>query len=205
VLGSTWCAPGVLADLPAGSSRTDELILDRGLGKLPGARVVRATVALDVNCMLDARPVCAPMLTVKRVVWSGDNATHTRPIDPVTLLSQLDVRFPFTDFMPYPKEDGCRASLPPQSYSAHTLAGLQPRSQLALPVSVVLLFPSAKARRRAQESVMTAQACPAFAATLAEVPQAGWISQRNVMVLSTDPDTLPEVQAAIEAAIQEGN
>ena len=202
VLDGFWCSPGALVDLPAGSSRTDAVALDRGLGNAAGPRILRATVSPNANCILDGGSYCPSTLTVKRVVWSGSRFTHAAPIDPVLLLSELNQSFPYVDFMPLGVEADCRATLPGQAYAARPIVGLGPESGLSLPVSVVLLFPSSAARRDAQPSVLAA--CPAIAGGLVDVPKWTWIARRNVMLLSTDRASLRQVQAAVEAALQQG-
>ena len=198
VLDGFWCSPGALFDLPAGSSRTDAVALDRGLGDVAGPRILRATVSPNANCILDGGSYCPSTLTVKRVVWSGSRATAMAPIDAVPLLTQLSQSFPYVDFMPLAQTASC-PGLPVESYAAVPVIGLGPESGLPLPVSVVLLFPSSQARRDAQAMVVAG--CPEITAGLVDV--AVWVLQRNVMLLSTDPASLPQVQAAVQAAYQQ--
>lgn len=203
VLDGFWCWPAALFDVPAGSSRTDAVALDVSLGKAPGPRIVRATVAPNTNCILDGGGYCPLTLTVQRVVWSGDRATLTAPMGPVALLSQLTARFPYVDFMPLSVGADCHASLHAQAYATAPVVGVGPESGLPLAVSLVLLFRSSSARRAFDPGVLLS-ACPEIAAGLVDLHDARWISKRNVMLLSTDQASLPQVQAAVEAALQQG-
>jgi hypothetical protein len=200
LLATLWCAPGVLADLPGGSSRIPELILDQGLGGAAGARIISATLDLDATCMLDARPACPPELDVDRVLWSGDDATLTAPIDPFSLLSELTKRFPYADFAPLGGDSRCAAVLPFQAYTAVPIAGLVPRTELPLPATVVALFPSTAARRRAESSVRNAYSCPAIAMGRVSGSGPTWIIKSNVMVLSYGQQPASPVAEALAAA-----
>ncbi len=199
VLDGFWCSPGALFDLPAGSSRTDAVALDRRLGDVAGPRILRATVSPNGNCILDGGSYCPSTLTVQRVVWSGSRSTAMAPMGAVTLLTQLSQSFAYVDFMPLAQTASC-PGLPVESYAAVPVIGVGPESGLPLPVSVVLLFPSNQARRNAQASVTR---CSEITAGLADVPVWSWIAARNVMLLSTDPASLPQVQAALQAAYQQ--
>lgn len=196
-----WCWPGALFDLPAGSSRTDAVALDVSLGDVAGPRIVRATVAPNANCMLDGGNYCPPILSVKRVVWSGDRATLTAPIDPMTLLSELDAHFSYVDFLPLAAADDCRASLPVQAYTAAPVVGMTLGSGLPMPVTLVLLFPSSAPRRAFRPEMLAT--CQEIYAQLADSSGVTFIGKRNVLLLSTNSPTEPEVGAALDAALEQ--
>lgn len=203
VLDGFWCWPAGLFDLPAGSSRTDAVALDVTLGKVPGPRIVSATVSPNTNCMLDGGSYCPHTLAIKRVMWTGDSATLTAPVGPIALLTELNARFSYVDFMPLAVDADCRSDLPGQAYAASPIVGVGPETGLPLPASIVLVFRSSAARRDFRPAVLAA--CPAIFGPLAAIPDATWIGRRNVMLLSTGQFATAALKDGIAAALKAGS